>query len=183
MKQSLVLLLIVLCSCKEVTFHVPQPKGRRSLSSIPAKLQGKYLTVQENGELSNDTVVITRHGYRFGYFDKVIDSGHDKYNHGVLSDTLVVRFYRGYYFVNFFEHPEWLLRVIHQEKNGDLVYMAMEEDGVDFNDYIRKLSAEIRVDSVKGDNETIYYIDPTPGKLVELIENGFFSRARLKKIE
>lgn len=173
---------VFFCSCKEVTFREPQPKGRRAMTAIPDKLQGKYLTVQENGELSKDTVIITQNGYRFGYFQKVIDSGRENYDAGKLSDSLVLKSYRGYYFLNFYEDPEWLLRVVRQERNGDLIYMAMEQDGVDFNDYIRKLSAEIAIDSVKREDETLYFIDPSPSKLVELIEKGYFSKAILKKI-
>lgn len=185
MKSSLIFLTatILFCSCKEVTFREPQPNGRRALTSVPEKLQGKYLTYQENGELSQDTVIVTRYGYRFGYFNRVADSGRESYDTRILSDSLVLRSYRGYYFLNFYEDPEWLVRVIKQEKNGDLIYMAMEEEGVDFNDYIRKLSAEIPIDSVKGKNETLYYIDPSPSRLVELIEKGYFSKATLKKIE
>lgn len=173
---------MLFCSCKEVTFREPQPKGRRALTSIPAKLHGKYLTFQENGELSQDTVIVTQYGYRFGYFSRVVDSGRENYDAGILSDSLILKTYRGYYFLNFYEDPEWLLRVIRQEKNGDLIYMAMEEEGVDFNDYIRKLSSELPIDSVKGNDETLYYIDPSPARLVALIENGYFSRTTLKKI-
>ena len=175
--------VLLMYSCKEVTFREPQPRGRRALTSIPEKLQGKYLTFQENGELSSDTVIVTRRGYRFGYFNKVVDSGREDYDAGVLSDSLVLKSYRGYYFLNFYEDPEWLLRVVKQEKNGDLLYMVMEEEGVDFNDYVRKLSSEIAIDSVSGDDETLYYIDPSPSTLVELIGKGYFSKARLKKIE
>ena len=61
------LLVVFLCSCKEISFRQPQPKGRKALSAIPAKLQGKYLAYQENGELAEDTIIITRNGYLFSY--------------------------------------------------------------------------------------------------------------------
>jgi hypothetical protein len=185
MKSSPIFLAaaILFCSCKEVTFRQPQPNGRKPLTSVPEKLRGRYLTFQENGALSQDTIVVTRYGYRFGYFNKVVDSGRENYDARVLSDSLILKSYKGYYFLNFYEDPEWLLRVVKQEKNGDLVYMAMEQDGVDFNDYIRKLSSELPIDSVSRNNETLYYIDPSPSKLVELIEKSYFSRATLKKIE
>lgn len=183
-KGALIFLLVfVLASCKEISFREPQPKGRKPLSSVPRKLQGKYLTYQENGELSKDTVVITQYGYRFGYFDELPASNHrEDYEEGTLSDTLVLKVYRGYYFLNLYEHPEWLLRVIQQQRNGDLVYMAMEQEDVDFNDYVKKLSSEILIDSIKMENETLYHIDPTAAKLVELIEKGYFTQTKLKKI-
>jgi len=183
-KSSLILLLFFfLGSCKEISFREPQPRGRRALKSVPQKLWGKYLTFQENGEISQDTIVITQSGYRFGYFDPRASSGlKEGYDVGVLSDSLVLKSYKHYYFLSFYENPEWLLRVIRQEKNGDLVYMAMEQEDVDFKDYARKLSAEITIDSIKLENETLYQIDPSPPKLIELIDKGLFSRTNLKKV-
>ena len=186
MNRSSLLFCLALAafSCKEVSFREPQPKGRRALAAVPEKLQGKYLTYQENGELSKDTIVITRLGYRFGYYDKLAASSYRAdYDDGILSDTLVLKSYRGYYFLNLYEDPEWLLRVIRQQKNGDLIYMAMEQEAVDFDDYIRKLSAEIAIDSVKRENETLYLIDPSPSRLIDLIEKGYFNSATLKKIQ
>ena len=183
-KAALVVLLLFLASaCKEVSFPEPQPKGRRSLSSIPQKLQGKYLPYQDNGELSRDTIVITRNGYRFGYYEPVPVSNHrDEYEEGILSDSLVLKSYRGYYFLNLLERKEWLLRVIRQQRNGDLTYLTMEQENVDFNDYIRKLSYELPIDSVQAGDDMLYRIDPSPSKLVELIEKGFFTKTELKKI-
>lgn len=175
--------LIVFASCKEISFREPQPKGRKALTTVPKKLQGMYLPVQLDGSLSRDTVIITRHGYRFGYYDGTVASSHQThFEEGGLSDSLVLKAYRGYYFLNLYEDPEWLLRVIRQEKDGDLVYMAMEQTDVDFKDYIIKLSDELPVDSVKADGEVQYYIQPSPAKLVELIEKGYFSQTVLKRI-
>ena len=175
--------VIILVSCKEISFREPQPKARRALTTIPKKLQGKYLTFEENGALSKDTVIVTPNGYRFGYFDPMPSSTHrEEYEQGVLGDSLVLKTYRGYYFLNLYEKPEWLLRVIKQERNGDLIYMAMEQQDVDFNDYVKRLSVEISIDSVKNESETLYHIDPTPAKLIELIEKGYFTQTPLKKI-
>lgn len=178
------LMAVLIYSCKEITFREPQPKSRRILSSVPEKLQGRYLTFQENGELSQDTVVITATGYRFGYFDDIRGSGYEPdFDSGVLGDSMVLKYYKGYYFLSLNEDPEWVLRVIKQQKNGDLVYMAMEQKNVDFDDYVSKLSSEIAIDSIKVENESLYYIDPSPSQLVDLIEKGYFSQAILKKVE
>jgi len=176
-------MIFLFASCKEISFREPQPKGRRALTSVPVKLQGKYLPFQETGDPSKDTIIITPTGYRFGYFGEVPPSKHtESYESGFLSDTLVMKSFRGYYFLSIYKEPEWLLRVIKQERNGDLIYMTMEQEDANFSDYLRKLSYEIAVDSIMLDDETLYHIDPNPSKLVELIDKGFFNQTILKKI-
>lgn len=180
----IVFLFFAVASCKEVTFENPQPEGRKSLTSIPKTLQGKYLTLTEEGEMSRDTIVVTDRGYYFGYYD-IADRAkkNERYEEGVLSDTMVLKYYKGYYFLNFNENPEWLLRVLKKEKNGDLIYMTLEEKGTDFDDFLNKLSVEVRIDSTQLETETLYQIDPSPNKLIELINKGFFTETRLLKIK
>lgn len=176
--------LLTLFGCKEVSFEHPQPEGKSPLTAVPKALQGKYLTLTEEGQLSKDTVIITSHGYKFGYFDPVErNAKNEQYEEGVLSDTLILKSYKGYYFLNLNEKPEWLLRVLKQERNGDLIYMALEDKNMDFNDFLQKLSLEIRIDSATTESETLYQIDPTPNKLIELINKGYFSKTKLIRIK
>jgi hypothetical protein len=180
---SVVLLFLVVFACKEVSFENPQPEGRKALTSVPRALQGRYLALTDEGKPSKDTVIITERGYRFGYFDVAERSGkNDRYEEGVLSDTLILTSYKGYYFLNLNEKPEWLLRVLRQEKNGDLIYMSLQEKNTDFNDFLKKLSAEIRVDSIQKEDEMLYQIDPTPAMLMKLIHKGYFAESRLIRI-
>ena len=44
-----------------------------------------------------------------------------------LGDSLVLKKYKGYYFFNDNENPEWLLRVVKREPNGDLSYMLLDQ--------------------------------------------------------
>ena len=183
-KLPLLSILLLLVACKEVSFEQPQPKGRKSLTSIPKSLQGKYLPLTDEGDVSKDTVIITARGYRFGYYDPAERAAkNDRYEEGVLSDSLVLKSYKGYYFLNLNENPEWFLRVLRQEKNGDLIYMTLEEKNADFNDFLEKLSAVIRVDSVVTPKETRYQINPTPDQLTALIKQGFFSQSKLIRIK
>ena len=176
---------IFVVSCKEITFREPQPKGRKALSTIPHELRGMYLPVGDDGQVSRDTIVIFKEGYRFGYYDASDRSNQndEEYESGVLSDSLVLKTFKGYYFFSFFENPEWTLRVVTREKNGDLIYMAPQQEGLDFKDYMKKISMEIAIDSSKVNGKMLYQIDPTPRQLVKLIEKGFFSTAVLKKAQ
>jgi hypothetical protein len=183
MRVILLLFCLSFFGCKEVTFKVPQPKDKKPLASVPKSLQGKYLVETEDGSPAKDTIIITARGYRFGYFDPGERANkNDEYEQGVLSDSMVLKAYKGYYFLNLNENPEWLLRVIKQEKNGDLIYMALEDKRMDFNPYLEKLSAEIRIDSATVGSETLYQIDPDANQLVDLIRKDFFSQTKLIKI-
>lgn len=173
-KPAIVLIFIVLFSCKEITFKEPQPRGKKSLKEIPKNLVGSYLLKDEkDGSSETDTLVVNPKGY-------IVVS--DKKG-GHLGDSLVIKKYKGYYFINTNDNPEWLLRVIQQEKNGDLVFMTLEEDGITFKDFLTKVSKEIHVDSVEINGEKLYQIDPSPKQLAGLIEKGYFRKTlRMKKL-
>jgi hypothetical protein len=81
------------------------------------------------------------------------------------------------------EHPEWILRVLKKETNGDLIYLAMEEDDKKFNSFLKKLSAEVTTDSAVVNGEKLYQSDPTPKKIVSLIKKGYFKKTMFKKIK
>lgn len=173
MKKLLILLTFLsLIACKEISFQQPQPKGKKALSKIPGALRGKYL-LSDPDSPAKDTLFVTFDGYRVGHLEKK----------SVLGDSLVLKYYKGYYFLNINNKPEWLLRIIRQEKNGDLVYMNMEQEKNDFAGFLKRISYEIRVDSLDVNDEKLYQIDPTPKQLISFIDKGYFKKMTLKKIK
>ncbi len=172
MRLFLLLPFVVFVSCKEITYRETQPKGKKSLTEIPSSLRGNYLLIDDNG-IDKDTLVIGNTGYRTkgGAVDE-----------GVLGDSLVLKKYKGYYFLNINQRPEWALRIIKQEKNGDLSFMSMDDK--DFNTFVNTLAKEIQIDSTETTNEKLYQIDPTPKQLVGLIKKKYFGQVtRIKKID
>ena len=168
------ILILSLIACKEVSFKEPQPKGKKSLSQIPRELLGSYLVVEEKGTDSKDTLVVTTKGY---YVPS--DSSKEE-----LGDSLVLKKYKGYYFFNDNENPEWLLRVVKREPNGDLSYMLLEPTDKSFNEFLLAINKEIEIDSVEVNNQKLYQIDPSPKKLISLIEKGYFKKTiTLKKVK
>lgn len=172
MKQFLFLTILCLAACKEISFQQPQPNGKRQLSKIPSRLQGNYL-LSDPDSPAKDTLFVAFDGYRVG---------HNKKEKSILGDSIILKYYKGYYFLNINSNPEWLLRVIKQERNGDLIYMDLEEEDNDFPKLIKKISAEIKLDSLEVHNEKLYQINPTPQELVSLINKGYFKKMTLKKI-
>ncbi len=139
---------------------------------MPTSLQGKYLIEDETSN-QKDTLYISEAGYRTG--GGAVDEGN-------LGDSLILKKYKGYYFLNINQKPEWALRVIKQEKNGDLLFMSMEDN--DFNYFLKKLGTEIKIDSTYAMDEKLYQIDPTPKQLVGLIKKKYFGQVvRIKKIK
>lgn len=172
-KISACILLLLLLACKEISFKEPQPRDKRALSEIPKELQGKYLLMEENGS-ATDTLTVSKTGYQ-------VTNDSTK---GTLGDSLVLKKYKGYYFFNDNQNPEWLLRVVKREPNGDLSYMFMDSDGKSFHEFVVDLNKEIRIDSFDLSNEKLYQIDPSPKQLVSLIKKGYFrKKIRLQKIQ
>jgi hypothetical protein len=102
----------------------------------------------------------------------------------VLDDSLILKKFKGYYFFNDNQNPEWLLRVVRQLDNGDLIYMFMDNGEESFNDFVFELNKEIEIDSFLVNDEMLYQIDPTPQQLIDLIEKGYFRKTvQLKRIK
>jgi hypothetical protein len=165
-------LILVLLSCKEISYKNPQPRGKKPLPSVPQDLWGSYLITNDR-ENTKDTLFINATGY-------MIASDKEQEH---LGDSLVLKFYKGYYFLSVNENPEWLLRVLRKQSNGDLMYMSMDTEENNFQALLEKLSKEVDIDSLTLNNEKLYQIDPSPRQLVRLVKKGFFDEVfRMQKI-
>jgi hypothetical protein len=164
-------IILILASCSEISYKEPQPTGVKMLSQIPAKLQGNY-RIEENGEA--DTLVVMATGYRIGQDDVA-----------QLSDSLVLKYYKGYYFFNIRDKFSWYLRIVKLQKNGDLLYLEMDdipESEGEREAFLKHLREVVPVIITEGDNKTYYVIDPAPKKLLELIKKGYFNEQTFTRI-
>ena len=172
-KLAIILAFTLAFSCKEISFKEQQPKGKKVLREVPKQLIGTYLLIDDK-EGAADTLFVSANGY--------LVASDKKQN--LLGDSLILKKFKGYYFVNINEKPEWLLRVLKQEENGDLIYMSMEEDEEGFNKLLKRISQEVQLDSMEVNGEKLYQIDPTPKQLVKLIETGHFKKTiRMKRMK
>ncbi len=170
---------LLLASCKEVSFKPPQPIGIKSLDEIPATLQGHYLSYDEITGEKSDTLIIESWGYYFK--DKKDD---DWLGGGHLSDSLVVKSYKDYYFANFKSGDQWVLRLIHQKSFGGIEFLSINiQDDTKRKDILKKISKEMTIKEIHRGEDTFYQIDPTPTQLMKLIDKGFFTGPELSKIE
>ncbi len=180
-KYSVVFFLFTLffCSCKEVSFKEPQPAGVIALNSIPEKLHGWYLATDNGTKENADTLIIESWGYHFKDKDDK-----DWLGRGTLSDSLVVKFYQDYYFVNFRSGNQWVLRLVKQKPSGTIEFLAINiEDDAKRKEMLRKMSRKFKVTEIKKESDTFYQINPTKGQLMQLIQEGYFTGIELSRIK
>lgn len=168
------LFFLGLIGCQEITYREPQPKGVNTLAEIPEALRGHYLLPEDNRAV-RDTLVVEAHTY-FALSDKG-----DK---RVLGDSLLLRYHKGYYFVNLYNSPEWLVRAMRLEPNGDITYFMLGAEEKEFPAFIKSFGREIKVDSSVVGGKKLYQIDPSPTQLIGLLKKGQFRQvAVLKRIQ
>jgi hypothetical protein len=174
---SLIWIALVASSCKEVSFSVPQPAGIPALKEVPTALQGKYQAKDQPKDEKKDTLIIESWGYHFK--DR---AEKDWLGRGVLNDTLVLKYYQNYYFVNFKSGSQWVLRLVKQLDNGDIEFLSVDiQDDAKRKEMIRKLSRKFTLKEVKNGDDTYYQINPTPAQLMQLIKEGYFTGQALTR--
>lgn len=168
---------LLLYSCKEVSFREPQPAGVDPLTEVPKTLHGNYVAIEEKGR-DSDTLVIESWGYHFrDSKDK------DWLGKGVISDTLVIKTYQNYYFVNFRVGDQWVLRLIRQKSGGIIEFMSIPvSDDAKRKDILKTLSKRFPVREIQKKDDTFYQINPTREQLMQLIKEGFFIGNELVKV-
>src|SRR5882757_112711 len=127
-------------SCKEVSFREPQPSGVKALTEVPEVLRGMYIPRDAKPDDKGDTLLIESWGYHFkDSQDK------DWLGRGVISDSLVVKFYQDYYFVNFRSGDQWVLRLVKQNPNGDMQFLSIDLQSEEKSkDKLKRLSKKIK---------------------------------------
>jgi len=166
-------------SCKEVTFNAPQPAGVPALKEVPEALRGKFQPSGISKEDEKDTLIIESWGYHF-------KDGKDKdwLGRGVISDSLVIKFYQDYYFVNFRSDDQWIVRLIKLNPSGDIEFLSIDlSDDEKRKQVLKKLSKRMKVIEVKHKDDTFYQINPTTAQLMQLIKEGYFTSNELKRVK
>jgi hypothetical protein len=169
-------LLAFAFSCKEFTYPEPQPQGKKSLKFLPQELHGKFVTYS-NGK-PEDTLVISRNG---AYNANRPNDASDQI---MLGDSLVLKHYKGLYFVNHrnkAKEPNWSVSILKRLQNDDLEILSMPTDEDSFEKLYQSVSAIVPVDSSVRNNEKLYRINPTPKQLMQLVNKGYFSNRLLLK--
>ena len=173
----LFLLTMLLYSCKEISFPEPQPHGVIPLQEIPKGLHGNYVGMDESGD-DTDTLIIESWGYRFKN-----TNGKDWLGKGTISDSLVIKYFQNYYFVNFRSGDQWILRLIKQRPGGSIEFLSIPvSDDTKRKEILRKLSRKIGVKAIEKNGDTFYQINPSNEQMMQLIKDGFFTGSELTRV-
>lgn len=175
-KFALLFLGVSIIACTEITFKEPQPSGIKSLTEFPRSLHGNYIVPQDSGAEKFDTVYIESSRYRINTPSK----DGEWLNRGVLSDSLVLKHYKGFYFLNFNADDQWIIRVFRQEKNGNIV---VYEINLSDDEKIKQLTEKFHPEIIKKENSTYYRIDPTPKSLLQFVKEIYTIQEPLRKVQ
>ena len=169
---------MLLYSCKEVSFREPQPVGVPSLKEVPVALRGRYIGIDDKGQ-DTDTLIIEEWGYHIKDAKE-----NDWLGRGVISDSLVIKIYENYTFINFRSGDQWVLRVIKQKSSGDIQFLSINvSDDKKRKDILKKMSKRFTVKEIERKDDTFYQINPTKEQLVQLLKDGFFTGGDLSKVK
>jgi hypothetical protein len=168
--------LISLASCTEISFRETQPKGIKNLKTFPSSLRGKYIIPDDSSNNIPDTLLISKQWYR-------ISGGSEKedwLNRGNLSDSLVLKKYKGYYFLNFLLEKQWVIRTFRQEKNGNIILLDVN---LSDNKTLENLKTKLHPEIIKDESNTFYQVDPLPQDLLDFILLNSTAQQPLRKIK
>ncbi|HNR74906.1 MAG: hypothetical protein UZ12_BCD005001763 [Bacteroidetes bacterium OLB12] len=166
---------MLLLSCKEVSFPKAQPAGLAALPQFPESICGEYLIRNKaTGEIG-DTIIIEPWGYR------IKDASEkDWLGAGRISDTLMVKQYQNYYFINFKEGDQWILRLLRVKSPRVLELLSINlQDDLECEQVLQKLGKKFIVKTLKQNDHTFYQINPTSAQLMSLIQENYFTGVEL----
>lgn len=166
MKRLLSLLLIglLLWSCVEVKFELPQPKGIKDISVIPESLQGKYAVDKDTLEIKSDGIAYSNDSL----------GKQDIYK---ISDNFKIRKWRNTYFLNVKEKDDSLWSVffmtVGKNKQLSIGYLSYNTNN---EENIEKLKSITKVREVRNENDNIdfYLLNPSRCQLRKIMKQVTF---------
>ena len=148
------------------------------MTEVPKALVGRYVGIDDDGK-DTDTVIVETWGYR------IKDAkDNDWLGRGVISDSLVIKYFENYTFVNFRSGDQWVLRVIKQKPSGDIQFLSINvSDDKKRKDILKKLSKKFKIKEIANKDDTFYQIAPTKELLLQLLKEGYFTGGDLSRVK
>ena len=155
-----------LISCTEIYFTEPQPKGVKVIPNGLEELAGEYINVEDT-----DTLKVSKEGVLWT---------EDEDEAETLGKEILVKKYKGRYFVNFLNSEKnlWQLFVV-EKKDPDQIYVtnltSVDEDNIqEFND--KKYCTLIEKE---GSDDKYLVLSPSKRQLLKLLGNPVFDQNKI----
>jgi len=160
MKELLLylILLATICSC-DLAFEQPQPGNIEKEEIFPKTMQGIW-------DSDGDELIISELTYE--YMGGLLDlNGH-------LSDSVILKYYKNYYYLNIKEYDKnyWYVFIISIQDDNKIQVYPLDSDDIE----VEKLNEMTKVREVFKDNGHLdyYLINPTIIELETMQENLIF---------
>ena len=156
-------ILLLFTSCVEVGFKHPQPEKGKALNSIPTEMVSFY-TNQEKDTTSGNTK-----GFNLS------DLNSDISKEGVLSETTILKQWKGRYFLNQKEDSLWYIIMIIELP--DKTYETYKLDGGNESTVLllKEITNVEKVYSESGELKLII-IDPSASEFKKIIKSSAFEK-------
>lgn len=163
-------MFMLMASCVEVYFEQAQPAGVKAKNEFPKSMQGMYVADEK------DTLLITQY--------KIKDKNDKQEPDMILSSDLVLKKYKGYYYINQKnEDGLWEVGIISVEKNGSLNVIYIDGNKKEKIERLKQLVETTIILDDEG-KEDYYVINPTKKELIELLDHDIFEDlGEFRKIE
>ncbi len=170
----LLALTLLLASCDQVIFPEPQPKKAKVLKEFPEETWGIYLDQNE------DTLIVYSHSFYFS------DNGLVDPEYVYLSDSAVLKYYYGRYFMNtratINGQYYFITYIVEMLDNGKtLKLFGMDSENIVKLAKLQEITS--KVEDIE-DEGTYYLFDPKKKDYKKIINDTIFSEMFVfRKIE
>jgi hypothetical protein len=162
-------ILLTVSSCGPfIFFEQPQPASSEMENIFPKALQGIY-----NDDANNVPLIINELTCEYG--NDTFDMWKEK---GQLSDSLILKKNKSYYFLNLLEERGWYVMVISIQNFDKLeIYFIGGDDEAVAVEEIEKLKNLTKVNEIFNSSGGIdhYLINPTQKELKKMLKKNMFS--------
>ncbi len=152
-----ILLLLLLSSCVEVGFKHPQPSKGKSLSEVPKEIIDFYSDIKSDSTSGN-----IKDLYNADDFDKS------------LSETTILKKWKGKYFLNEKEDSLWHIIMIVPVANNKFDTYRLDGDDEQTQKKLNRITEVEEIRSEDGELEHLI-LDPTNREFNKIVKSGAFT--------
>lgn len=164
LSSSLLIFFALFSSCHDVQFTSPQPAWvQKNETTFPKNLRGNYTCHELTLKITEKEIMDNK-------------NSHDIYF--ILSDSVLLRKYDNYYFLNLFQgtgdQRTWSI-IMAKEEEKKVLYYRLKLDNSEMINRLKEITkVQITLDSITGEISDCL-INPTPDEFRKMIAGNLFT--------